>query len=218
MKSCARCLSYYYCSKECQVRHWGKHKPICKALKAKRDLWEAESKALKPSASVEGPCAICLEDVVTDPVKLDCGHEFCFECLGECKRSAIEDGKREIFCPLCRGESSSNIFEEAGKRGLLYSRRALKAAEGSAERKKYASLAVKDYDVLIGKCPDWVPERAAPFYGKARMLTWLADPDEMIKIGEQFLSAVEFDTPLRQEWQYAFDVKAWIAAAYIAKG
>ena len=34
-KSCTQCHKASYCSKECQTQHWGKHKPLCKALKNK---------------------------------------------------------------------------------------------------------------------------------------------------------------------------------------
>lgn len=31
LKSCKRCMSAKYCGKECQLKHWGRHKYICKA-------------------------------------------------------------------------------------------------------------------------------------------------------------------------------------------
>jgi hypothetical protein len=43
----------------------------------------------------EWTCFICLQ-VLTEPVTLPCGHEFCLDCL----RDAIE--KTSCFCPLCR--------------------------------------------------------------------------------------------------------------------
>ena len=31
-KSCARCLTTYYCSRECQIAHWAEHKLCCKRV------------------------------------------------------------------------------------------------------------------------------------------------------------------------------------------
>eukprot|EP00468_Gymnochlora_sp_CCMP2014_P003809 CAMPEP_0167759838 /NCGR_PEP_ID=MMETSP0110_2-20121227/11246_1 /TAXON_ID=629695 /ORGANISM="Gymnochlora sp., Strain CCMP2014" /LENGTH=286 /DNA_ID=CAMNT_0007646269 /DNA_START=470 /DNA_END=1330 /DNA_ORIENTATION=- len=46
-------------------------------------------------------CTICIESCVT-PVRLACGHEFCWECLA---RAVLNDIKT---CPLCRSEQSLN--------------------------------------------------------------------------------------------------------------
>lgn len=35
LKSCARCLSIYYCSKNCQAVDWPLHRPACKASRHK---------------------------------------------------------------------------------------------------------------------------------------------------------------------------------------
>ena len=37
LKKCARCLQVFYCSKECQVAHFPRHKVACKKKDAKRD-------------------------------------------------------------------------------------------------------------------------------------------------------------------------------------
>lgn len=29
MRNCSRCKKAHYCSKECQVKHWGEHKKVC---------------------------------------------------------------------------------------------------------------------------------------------------------------------------------------------
>jgi hypothetical protein len=32
MKRCTQCRAVLYCSRDCQVKHWGKHKEACKRL------------------------------------------------------------------------------------------------------------------------------------------------------------------------------------------
>ena len=32
VKRCSRCQNEWYCSRPCQVQHWGKHKPVCNML------------------------------------------------------------------------------------------------------------------------------------------------------------------------------------------
>mmetsp|Transcript_18154 Transcript_18154/g.25192 ORF Transcript_18154/g.25192 Transcript_18154/m.25192 type:complete len:428 (-) Transcript_18154:193-1476(-) len=49
----------------------------------------------------EKQCTICIESCVT-PVRLACGHEFCWECLA---RAVLNDINT---CPLCRNEQSLN--------------------------------------------------------------------------------------------------------------
>ena len=50
----------------------------------------------------EGPCAICLEETITNPVVLPCGHAFCFSCVGKYQQSYTS--KEGASCPYCRGE------------------------------------------------------------------------------------------------------------------
>ena len=64
------------------MQHWKQHKPNCTWIKehyvkCKEDM----SKVLPDSSALdskEGPCAICLEETITNPVILPCGHAFAF--------------------------------------------------------------------------------------------------------------------------------------------
>ena len=38
-KNCARCMSYYYCDRNCQVANWKNHKEHCSFLKSKFDKY-----------------------------------------------------------------------------------------------------------------------------------------------------------------------------------
>ncbi|XP_075687700.1 E3 ubiquitin-protein ligase TRIM62-like [Rhinoderma darwinii] len=46
-------------------------------------------------------CSICL-NVYTDPVMLNCGHNFCQECIG--RALDTNNGSRTYTCPECRAE------------------------------------------------------------------------------------------------------------------
>lgn len=111
------------------------------------------------------------------------------------------------------------------ERKKVYSGRALKAAEGSAERKKYTSLAVKEYDALLGRCTVLFGTEGSRFidlrmssvlYMKAHVLTLLDEPESVIELVGQF-ETERFRT-FGLEWWYRFDVKCWQAEAYTSKG
>ena len=90
----------------------------------------------------EGPCAICLEETITNPVVLPCGHAFCFACVGKYQQTSESD---EASCPYCRGEIP-NVVERSFERGKLYLGRAMILPKGSEEQKKYAKLALAEID------------------------------------------------------------------------
>lgn len=75
---------------------------FCRALRGSALFEHAED--LQPeSAPTEQPrsqCAICLEDMPTEPVVLPCSHSFCWACLTQCTAYGINK------CPLCRVEQS----------------------------------------------------------------------------------------------------------------
>ncbi|XP_042556695.1 tripartite motif-containing protein 60 [Dipodomys spectabilis] len=49
----------------------------------------------------ESCCPICL-DYFKDPVTIDCGHNFCFDCLHMCWKD-LQSGSADDFpCPVCR--------------------------------------------------------------------------------------------------------------------
>ena len=148
-KCCSRCYSYYYCSKQCQVAHWNEHKSLCKQLKESREQWERRADETpdgeEVSETAEGPCAICLEETVTNPVVMDCNHVFCFGCIGQ--YSCQTGGHGGSPCPLCRREIPNTIDKTLERAGLYFDR-ARREAEGSDESKKYAELALAEYDRL----------------------------------------------------------------------
>jgi len=46
-RTCSGCSAVRYCSRECQMRHWKLHKPVCQALAAKGAAGGCEPKTLK---------------------------------------------------------------------------------------------------------------------------------------------------------------------------
>ena len=56
-------------------------------------------------------CPICFEMLI-EPVKLECGHIYCFNCIDnlyrtdligrKCPQEGIEDDKSSFRCPYCR--------------------------------------------------------------------------------------------------------------------
>ena len=67
----------FHNSKECQVQHWKRHKSACTLIKEIHDEWKEDMSKVLPDGSAldtkEGPCAICLEETITNPVVLPCG-------------------------------------------------------------------------------------------------------------------------------------------------
>ena len=113
-------------------------------MKKKYDYWkEIRSTDLPdgtPLDTKEGPCAICLEETITNPVVMPCGHAFCFACVGSYQFSS---NSKE--CPYCRGEIP-NVGMKATERLRSYSNRAHASSEGSEEQKKYAKLALAEFE------------------------------------------------------------------------
>ena len=76
-------------SKECQAANWKEHKATCKRISKDCKEWNENMTRELPDSKMddtkedEGPCAICLEEKIINPVSLPCGHVFCFECVGQ---------------------------------------------------------------------------------------------------------------------------------------
>ena len=137
----------------------------------------------------EGPCAICLEETITNPVVLPCGHVFCFSCVGK-YQWASESGKAS--CPYCRGEIP-DMVERASERGNLYMGRAFTSPGGSEEQKKYAKLALAEQE----SCNEYFSQFSREdfsimlLYFRAAMMTMTDQPEETIKITKEVLSLNE---------------------------
>ena len=126
---CQGCLSFYYCSRRCQKKHWKRHKSRCRSIALHIDeLQQATSDALSVvdcakecRLSRNAECIICFEElgekedrelVVLDP----CGHGFCAPCLMKWQREPItthipSSSSTQKACPICRA-NIDDIEEE----------------------------------------------------------------------------------------------------------
>ena len=150
-KSCSRCMSYYYCNRECQVNHWKEHKQHCAFVKENcdrynkrkryvREFLEEKEKGKREDKAPE-ECAICLE-VIELPISLECGHVFCVSCLMQYQTTNLGKGS----CPNCRGDMDE-VNMIAADQNLVYCERAIRS-EG-AEREMYVNLALQQFDTVF---------------------------------------------------------------------
>ena len=177
----------FHNSKECQVQDWKEHKSTCTWIKEKHVKWKEDMSTVLPDDSAldtkEGPCAICLEETITNPVVLPCGHAFCFSCVGNYQQSSTS--KEGASCPYCRGEIP-DVVEKAVERATLYGDRASASSKGSEKQKKYAKLALAEFESLMELAPD----REAQFnvlYSRAVMISMAGQPEEAIAVTKEFL-------------------------------
>ena len=202
-------------SKECQVQHWKRHKPICTNLKKQCDMWKEAMNNVLPDGTVndakEGPCAICLEETITNPVVLPCGHAFCFECVGSYQFSS---NSKE--CPYCRGEIP-DVVDKASKRTVLYVDRARASPKGSDERIKFAKLALAEHDALSGIIMEKEKYEGEAHLGMlcigAELMSMKGQLEETIKVTGRVLSLNE-KYPGKLSFKQVAKIKYWKAQAY----
>ena len=212
------CILYCNNSKECQVQHWKQHKPLCTKLKIRIENWkEASSNNLPdgtPLDTKEGPCAICLEETITNPVDMPCGHAFCFACVGKYQQST---SKSAGLCPYCRGEIP-NVGVKAAERLRSYGNRARASSNGSKEQKKYAKLALAEFESLIELLDSEDKGMyMSILYSKAMMTARIDQPEETVKIANEVLLLNE-KHPGMLELEQVEQTKCYQAEAYVALG
>ena len=213
-------IAAYYHSKECQVQHWKQHKSACTKIKEKHEKWKERLNNVLPDSSPldtkEGPCAICLEETITNPVVMPCGHAFCFACVGHYQKSSTS---KELLCPYCRGEIP-NVGVKATERATLYSNRAHASSEGSEEQKKYAKLAVAEVDAFMELLnpEDKKTELCMHIsFAKATMTAMIGQPEDTIAATDEVLKLNENHPGVLDFIQVEF-TKCDQAEAYVALG
>ena len=202
-------------SKECQVKHWKEHKTDCTWIKTKHDKWKDARNNLPEGTQLdtkEGPCAICLEETITNPVVLPCGHVFCFRCMGSYQGSSDSEE-----CPYCRGEIP-NVGEKAAERMSLYSKRAEASPKGSDECIKYAKLALAENQAIFELMEkDELELLVGMKYIRAELTSMTDQPLETIKMTKELLLLYKKYHGILNFDRVA-DTKCLLAEAYAARG
>ena len=211
-KNCSRCLSYYYCNRECQVSHWKEHKQHCAFVKEQCDRYNRrkryvreflqEEKGREEDQKEKEECAICLE-VIELPISLECGHVFCVSCL-----MTYHATNKKSSCPNCRGDMHSEQLNTiAIDQTSVYCERANRT-EG-AERDVYANLALRQIDTMFNSqvvdCDDLPPDQLHKIMlqhtlpRKADVLARLNMHREQIETVDEFLNLCATEYVINKE-------------------
>lgn len=144
---CSRCQSVYYCSKDCQRKHWKAHKQECAPVEEMRASFAVLDEPMPenkicPLEKGTVECGICLQDpYLSNPVILStCQHVFCYLCIKKWK--IHQDTMRMdpiACCPYCRVEIPDDIRvggldDQLCDRVLDLAKRAERREQGSDER------------------------------------------------------------------------------------
>ena len=123
--ACLGCFSYYYCSRDCQKKHWKSHKHQCKSVRPwKEELERAtagEDTEETPPEARNPECIICMEEFndMDSPDEITvlepCRHAFCNKCIFKWQRKPARGGHT---CPICRA-SVKEVEEEIVQRARI---------------------------------------------------------------------------------------------------
>jgi tetratricopeptide (TPR) repeat protein len=101
LSKCSRCKIVSYCSKECQIQDWKRHKPNCIRPEKRHPNIQQKPDIIPQGFKI---CTICQEPLKNNRSILPtCLHEFHYECL--CRWLQIKES-----CPLCNSKCTK--FEE----------------------------------------------------------------------------------------------------------
>merc|ERR1712185_215740 len=143
---CGRCKLTFYCSQNCQKRHWkeGGHKHNCVAPADRKASAALDAARIKKNKALDngkaaaddgnqtydhdenenenGECAMCLESLASAKVlTLPCSHAYHAQCVGKLREFGIKQ-----VCPLCRADlppGPEQLFDDATRRYMVLYRR-----------------------------------------------------------------------------------------------
>ncbi|XP_077778328.1 tripartite motif-containing protein 10-like isoform X2 [Podarcis muralis] len=103
-----------------------------------------------PSTDVEDEvkCPIC-RDYLTDPVTLDCGHNFCHGCIQNCSDKWEEKGVGDLECPVCRAKIQKGNFRPNWDLANISEKFKLRGKELCEKHKERLHLFCRDDKVLV---------------------------------------------------------------------
>lgn len=173
-KRCSRCHLVYYCSLDCQKKHWSRHKPDCRDVNEMRCEVAGIGATLPPTQATNEDCAICLQDTIEDPIILDCRHAFCFTCLRDYAMVRRRTGTK-LMCPLCR---EPYVEGAAVQRILLFMARAARKDITDEEREALLSQAQDD----LSRALEADPNDMQVMFTKVELLLLQKDFDQAIQV------------------------------------
>ena len=143
---CGRCKLTFYCSKNCQKRHWkeGGHKHNCVAPADRKASAALDAARIKKDKALDNgkaaaddgnqpydhdenddendECAMCLESLASARVlRLPCSHVYHVECVGKLREFGIKQ-----VCPMCRADlppGPEQLYDDAMRRYMVLYRR-----------------------------------------------------------------------------------------------
>ena len=145
---CGRCKLTFYCSKDCQKRHWkeGGHKHNCVAPADRKASAALDAARIKKDKALDNgkaaaddgnqpydhdenenddendECAMCLESLASAKVlTLPCSHAYHAQCVGKLREFGIKQ-----VCPLCRADlppGPEQLYDDAMRRYMVLYRR-----------------------------------------------------------------------------------------------
>lgn len=220
---CSSCQTTFYCSVECQRRHWAaEHKGDCRDVKSMRTQEVGGalddpidiSLATAATPAEDAACYICLSEPIVDPYTIPgCCHSFCFGCLREWQgfvRNGVAgttgtDGGNDtskMSCPACRADApdiDKSIFETA----MLYATRAANNdVLDMPEKNELQEKALVELEKLQGTKN--MATKFQSLFTKAQILLALEKPTDAIEVTEELLRMHERETENFRIYQEMF--------------
>ena len=193
-KRCSNCHTVFYCSRECQKKHWKEHKPYCLSLKEMQEemMGLGKGAAISTETEINSECAICLENPIKRPIVLDaCSHAFCSGCLirwqQQLRPSESGGMDQNRSCPLCRSETT-NIEESLLSSAKLCAARADRPNCSPEDQVKYREQALADLEKVL----DVENPNIQAFFSKTETLISLGE-------GKAALECIDHLVQLNQE-------------------
>lgn len=159
----------------------------------RRERKEIKERSINSDGEETGTCAICLEEKLSLPVKLDCSHIFCLDCVAVYQQKLWREKCAYAHCPCCR-EPLPDITEKALWRSSELLNDAEKCVLGSEQWQKYTELALKDINAVLKHEEESVNALAL----KVRCLT-STDPETAIQLVSKALKIQERNEEFAEE-------------------
>ena len=189
---CGKCISVFYCSKECQASDWPIHKPKCTMLsyvleqtKIKNEGIENLTNKLADESNI---CCVCLDNP-SSAINFSCDHFVCFPCFQKMLTTNLLRTSIIVTCPLCRrqddvlsifNQSRYDAISRLGTIGDCY-------PEGSPERIKYHKAMVSNLELM----QPFTPNELTANKLKIEIMTYSGDFSGAVAYADSLLATEE---------------------------